>query len=121
MSKKILVCDDEANILQVLGRVVREEGYDLIIAEDGEQGLQLARSEMPDLMFLDVMMPKMTGFEVCQELKADPATAGIYIILLTAMGQKRDMQEGSQCGANDYCTKPFSPRKLRVRLHDLLD
>jgi two-component system, OmpR family, alkaline phosphatase synthesis response regulator PhoP len=121
MLKKILVCDDDPNILQVIGRVVREEGYDLITAEDGEQGLQLARAELPDVMFLDVMMPKMAGFEVCRELKSDPATAGIHIIFLTAMGQKRDLHEGSQSGANDYMTKPFSPRKLRIRLHELLD
>ena len=121
MLKKILVCDDELYILQAIGRVVREEGYGLITAEDGEQGLQLARAEMPDLVLLDVMMPKMSGFEVCRELKSDPSTARIHIILLTAMGQKRDIQEGSQCGANDYMTKPFSPRKLRIRLHELLD
>jgi two-component system phosphate regulon response regulator PhoB len=75
---------------------------------------------MPDLILLDVMIPKKSGFEVCRELKSDSVTRGIYIILLTAMGQERDEQEGFQCGAEDYMTKPFSPRGLRKRLHELL-
>lgn len=121
MTKKILVCDDDLYILQAVGRVVREEGYNLITAEDGDAALRLARKEMPDLVLLDVMMPKMNGMEVCHELKSDPTTARIHVILLTAMGQERDMQEGIKCGANEYMTKPFSSRKLRKKLHDLLD
>ena len=121
MPKKVLVCDDDLYILQAVGRVVREEGYDVITAEDGETALQLARAELPDLVLLDIMMPKMNGLEVCRALKSDPATARIHIILLTAMGQERDMQEGIQCGADEYMTKPFSSRKLRKKLHDLLD
>lgn len=120
MPKKVLVSDDDLYILQAVGRVVREEGYEVITAEDGAAALQLARAEMPDLLLLDIMMPKMNGLEVCQELKSNPATAGIHIILLTAMGQERDMQEGMKCGANEYMTKPFSTRKLRKKLHDLL-
>ncbi|OFV99548.1 MAG: two-component system response regulator [Acidobacteria bacterium RIFCSPLOWO2_12_FULL_54_10] len=121
MPKKVLVCDDELYILQAVGRVVSEEGYPVITAEDGETALQLARAELPDLVLLDIMMPKMNGLEVCRALKSDPATARIHIILLTAMGQERDMQEGIQCGADEYMTKPFSSRKLRKKLHDLLD
>ena len=121
MPKKVLVCDDELYILQAVGRVVSEEGYPVITAEDGETALQLARAELPDLVLLYIMMPKMNGLEVCRALKSDPATARIHIILLTAMGQERDMQEGIQCGADEYMTKPFSSRKLRKKLHDLLD
>lgn len=121
MSKKVLVCDDELYILESVSYVVREEGYDVIAAEDGEEGLRLAQSEKPDLALLDVMMPKRNGFEVCRDLKADPLTRSIYIILLTAMGQERDIDEGYQSGADEYMTKPFSPRNLRKKLHDLLD
>lgn len=120
MAKKVLVCDDDLYILQAVGRVVREEGYSVITAVDGEAALRLAKAEMPDLVLLDVMMPKMNGMEVCQELKSDPATARIHVLLLTAMGQERDMREGIECGANEYMTKPFSSRKLRKKLHDLL-
>jgi DNA-binding response OmpR family regulator len=121
MLKKVLVCDDEPYILEAVGQVVREEGYALLTAEDGEQALAVARAAKPQLLLLDVLMPKKTGFEVCRELKADPTTQSIYIILLTAMGQERDMHTGFECGAQEYITKPFSPRKLRQRLHELLD
>jgi len=121
MPKKVLICDDELYILESVSYVVREEGYIAITAEDGEEALRLAQSEAPDLLLLDIMMPGKSGFEVCRELKSDPATRGSYIILLTAMGQERDMEEGHQSGADEYLTKPFSPRNLRKRLHELLD
>jgi two-component system, OmpR family, alkaline phosphatase synthesis response regulator PhoP len=121
MPKKVLVCDDEPYILESVSYVVREEGYNVITAEDGGEALRLAKAELPDLILLDIMMPTKNGFEVCRELKSDPATRGTYIVLLTAMGQERDEQEGFQCGADEYMTKPFSPRNLRKRLHELLD
>ena len=121
MPKKVLVCDDEPHILESVSYVAREEGYDVITAEDGEEALHLAKTELPDLIFLDIMMPKKTGFEVCMELKADPATRGIYIIFLTAKIQESDEHEAVQCGAEEYVTKPYSPRNLRKRLHELLD
>jgi DNA-binding response OmpR family regulator len=120
MTKKVLVCDDKPYVLESVSFLVREEGYDVLTTDNGEDALHLARTQMPDLILLDVMIPKKSGFEVCRELKSDPATRGIYIILLTAMGQERDEQEGFQCGAEDYMTKPFSPRGLRKRLHELL-
>ena len=120
-AKKVLVCDDELYILESVTYVVRQEGYTVLSASDGEEALRLARAELPALMLLDIMMPKRNGFEVCAELKSDPATRGIYVILLTAMGQERDMDEGYQSGADEYMTKPFSPRSLRKRLHELLD
>ena len=121
MPKKVLSCDDEPYILEAVSHVVQQEGYAALTARDGEEALNLARSEMPDLMLLDIMMPKKQGFEVCRELKSDAATRGIYIIMLTAMGQERDMERGYECGADEYMTKPFSPRALRKRLHELLD
>ena len=119
--KKVLICDDEPYILESVSFIVREEGYQVITANDGEQGLQLLRSEKPDLVLLDVMMPGKTGFDVCREVKADHNMCGTYVILLTAMGQDRDMEDGYQSGADEYMTKPFSPRSLRRRLHELLD
>jgi DNA-binding response OmpR family regulator len=121
MPKKVLVCDDEPHILESVGYVVREAGFDLITAEDGEAGLRLAREQLPDLVLLDIAMPEKTGFQVCRELKSDPKTCGMYIILLTAMGRESDKEEGFENGANDYMTKPYSPRDLRRKLHDLLD
>jgi len=121
MPKKVLVCDDEPYILESVGHVVRAEGYGVLRAEDGDDALRLARAELPNLMILDISMPKKDGHAVCRELKSDPATRGIYIIVLTAKGQERDMQESYQCGADEYMTKPFSPRSLRKRLHELLD
>jgi two-component system, OmpR family, alkaline phosphatase synthesis response regulator PhoP len=121
MPKRVLVCDDEPYILEAVSYVVREEGYSVLTAEDGDDALRLARAELPNLMILDISMPKKDGNAVCQELKSDSATQGIYIIVLTAKGQERDMQESYKCGADEYMTKPFSPRSLRKKLHELLD
>ena len=120
-AKRVLVCDDELYILESVAHVVRQEGYTVLTASDGEEALRLARAELPALMLLDIVMPKRNGFEVCEELKSDPATRGIYVILLTAMGQERYMDEGYHSGADEYMTKPFSPRNVRKRLHELLD
>ena len=119
--KKVLICDDEPYILESVSFIVREEGYQVLTAGDGEQALQVLSSERPDLVLLDIMMPGKSGFEVCRELKADESMRGTYVILLTAMGQDRDMEDGYQSGADEYMTKPFSPRSLRRRLHELLD
>lgn len=119
--KKVLVCDDELYILESVTYVVREEGFAVFAAEDGDEAIDKARAERPDLMLLDILMPSKSGFEVCRALKADPATKGIYIILLTSLGQDRDVEEAYQSGADEYMTKPFSPRSLRRRLHELLD
>ena len=121
MPKKVLICDDKPYILEAVGHVVREEGYGVLTAEDGENALRLARAELPDLLILDISMPKKDGNAVCWELKSDPATRGLYIIVLTAKAQERDRQESTQCGADEFMTKPFSPRRLRKRLHELLD
>jgi DNA-binding response OmpR family regulator len=121
MPKKVLVCDDELYILESVSYVVREEGYAVVTAEDGEEGLRLARSERPDLVLLDIMMPRKNGLEVCRELKSDAQTKDTYVILLTAMGQERNVEEGRLSGADEYMTKPFSPRNLRKKLHELLD
>ena len=119
--KKVLICDDEPYILESVSFIVREEGYQVLTAGDGEQALQLLSSERPDLVLLDIMMPGKSGFDVCRELRGDKSMRGTYVILLTAMGQDRDMEDGYQSGADEYMTKPFNPRSLRRRLHELLD
>lgn len=121
MSKKVLICDDEPFILESVKHVVKREGFDTITAEDGLKGLDLAKREIPDLMILDVMMPGKTGYEVCKILKSDSGTKDIFVIILTARGQELDEKLGLEAGADEYMTKPFSPRKLRQRLHEILD
>ena len=121
MPRTVLVCDDERHILESVTYVVRQEGYQVLTAEDGEQALRRARSERPDLVVLDIQLPDKSGLEVCRELKSDPETRGIYVILLTALGRERDEEAGLQSGADEFLTKPFSPRELRRRLHELLD
>ncbi|MBI4619448.1 MAG: response regulator [Desulfobacterales bacterium] len=120
MAKKVLICDDDACIIESLSYVVKKEGYEVITAEDGEDALKKAKKTRPDLIFLDVMMPYKTGFEVCEELRKDSATEGVYIIMLTAKGEESDEARGKEVGVNEYITKPFSPRKLRARLREIL-
>jgi DNA-binding response OmpR family regulator len=121
MPKTVLICDDEAYILESVSYVVKKEGFNVLKAGDGDEALTLARRHMPDLMFLDVEMPRKTGYEVSAALKADPGTKNIYIIMLTARGQLADEKRGYEAQANEYITKPFSPRKLAKRLHEILD
>jgi two-component system alkaline phosphatase synthesis response regulator PhoP len=96
------------------------EGYQVLTALDGEQALEKARAERPDLIVLDIMMPKLDGYETCKMLKADPETRSIPIILLSAKGRNIDQKIGFEVGADDYITKPFSPRKLVERINSIL-
>lgn len=121
MPKKVMVCDDDLYVIETVSFVARQEGFEVLSAEDGMEGLRLAREQSPDLLFLDVMMGASDGLAVCQELKSDPATRHIYVILLTAMGQSSDIEKGYKAGADEYMTKPYAPRTLRKRLHELLD
>jgi two-component system alkaline phosphatase synthesis response regulator PhoP/two-component system response regulator VicR len=121
MPKKILVADDEPYILMALTDAVEMEGYDCVTAVNGKEALQKAREERPDLIMLDIMMPYMDGFEVCRELKADPATRDIPVIMLTAKSQQVDIQKGKEAGADDYITKPFRPSTLRKKFNEVLD
>ena len=118
--KKILICDDEPHILESVAYVARKEGYVVLTAENGEEALRLARAERPGLMLLDLNMPLKSGYQVCEEIKSDPDTRGIYVIMLTAKGQESDRAKGVAAGADEYITKPFSPRKLRQRLTEIL-
>jgi two-component system alkaline phosphatase synthesis response regulator PhoP len=117
---RILVVDDEIYIVHILDFSLGMEGYEVITALDGEQALEKARSEKPDLIVLDIMMPKLDGYETCKVLKADPDTKDIPVILLSAKGRNVDQKIGFEVGADDYITKPFSPRKLVERINAIL-
>ena len=118
---KILVVDDEIYIVHILDFSLGMEGYEVVTALDGEQALQKVKTEQPDLIVLDIMMPKLDGYETCKQLKSDPATKHIPVILLSAKGRNVDQRLGFDVGADDYITRPFSPRKLVERVNALLD
>ena len=120
MNQKILVADDEPNIVISLEYLLKREGYTVLIARDGQEALETIASEHPDLVLLDVMMPKKTGFEVCQEVRASDALASIKILMLTAKGRDTDVVKGLALGADAYITKPFSTRELAQKVAELL-
>jgi two-component system alkaline phosphatase synthesis response regulator PhoP len=117
---KILVVDDEVNITQILEFSIGAEGYEVLSASNGEEAIDKARREQPDLIILDIMMPKIDGYEACRILKANPLTKSIPVVLLTAKGRDIDKRLGYEVGATDYIVKPFSPNKLIERIHELL-
>ena len=118
--KKLLVADDEPNIVISLEYLMKREGYDVLVATDGNQALEAIQREQPALVLLDVMMPGKTGFEVCQAVRADPALDGVRILMLTAKGRETDVSKGLALGANAYMTKPFSTRELVQKVAELL-
>lgn len=119
--KKVLVADDEPNIVISLEYLMQREGYAVQVARDGEEALEAVRRERPDLVLLDVMMPRKTGFEVCQAIRADEALQGTRILLLTARGRDTDIAKGMALGADAYMTKPFSTRELVQKVAELLE
>lgn len=116
----ILIVEDEADIRELLAFNLQREEFATLEAEDGRQGLELARTRMPDLILLDVMLPGMDGFAVCRELERSPDTAGIPVIMLTARGEEVDRIVGLELGADDYVVKPFSVRELILRIRAIL-
>jgi DNA-binding response OmpR family regulator len=120
MSPKILVADDEPNIVISLEYLLKREGYVVVIARDGDEALAVIRREQPDLVLLDVMMPKKTGFEVCQAVRADDALQSTKILMLTAKGRDTDVAKGTALGADAYMTKPFSTRELVQKVAQML-
>jgi DNA-binding response OmpR family regulator len=113
---RILVADDEPHLLRLVKFRLEREGYEVLTAADGEEALEAARTERPDLCILDVMMPKRNGFDVLREIRADARCAGMKVLMLTARAQDRDVDAGFGLGADDYITKPFSPQDLRLRV-----
>jgi two-component system, OmpR family, alkaline phosphatase synthesis response regulator PhoP len=118
--EKILTVEDEEEIQELVGYNLLKQGYRVVRAASGEEGLRLVRSEMPDLILLDLMLPGIDGLEVCRTLKRDPDTQSIPIMMLTAKGEEADIVTGLELGAEDYITKPFSPRVLVARIRALL-
>jgi len=121
MSKKILVVDDEIHIVQIVKfNLEKRGGYTIVTAKDGEEGYEKALSESPDMILSDVMMPKMSGFEFCKKIKKTEETKNIPFLLLTAKGQENDVESGKESGADDYITKPFSPKALLKKVAEIL-
>ena len=123
MSLKILIVDDESHIRSLIEQSLEEledNGVDFFTAENGEQALEIIKTENPQLVFLDVMMPKMNGMEVCRRVKKELGMEDVYIVLLTAKGQELDRIKGQEVGADVYITKPFSPEALLKKAREVL-
>ncbi|MDP3521368.1 MAG: response regulator [Hydrogenophaga sp.] len=117
---KILVADDEPNIVISLEYLLKREGYQVVVARDGQEALDAITREHPDLVLLDVMMPHKTGFEVCQAVRATAGVEATPILMLTARGRETDVAKGLALGANAYMTKPFSTRELVLKVAEML-
>lgn len=120
MAECILVIEDESDVLELVVYNLKKAGYQTLSARDGALGLQKTRDELPSLVVLDLMLPGMEGTAVCRQLKADPKTASIPVIMLSAKAEEIDRIVGLELGADDYVTKPFSPRELILRIKNLL-
>lgn len=120
MAKKILVADDEPAVLRSLEFILKKEGYQVFTATNGQEAYDLASGNLPDLVLLDIQMPRMDGNQVCRKLRDDPPSSGLYIIMITAKGQESDRLNSLESGANEYITKPFSPRKVIQRIKEIL-
>lgn len=119
--KKILIADDEPGVIMLVSATLGDDTrYRILTAKDGDEALRIARREKPDLLFLDIMMPKRDGYAVCQTLKNDAATSAIKVIMLTARVQGSDQKKARDAGADDYMTKPFSPTALLRKVEDVL-
>ena len=120
MSRKILIADDEPNIVISLEYLMKREGYTVLVARDGQEALDTIARERPDLVLLDVMMPKKSGFEVCQAVRASEEMQATKILMLTAKGRDTDLAKGLALGADAYMTKPFSTRELVQKVAEML-
>lgn len=118
--KKVLIVDDEASLRLLISATLEDNDFEISEAEDGISGLEMARKYLPDLIILDMMMPGITGLEVCQKLKSDPVTSGIKILLLTAKGQQRDRDAAWEAGVDFFLAKPFSPSKLLIMVNEIV-
>lgn len=120
MSHRILIADDEPNMIVSLEFLMQREGYAVSVARDGVQALDMIRSERPDLVLLDGMMPGLSGFEVCEAVRADPALSATRILMLSAKGRETDIARGMGAGADAYVVKPFSTRDLAQKIREML-
>jgi len=123
MGKKLLIVDDEAHIRMLIEQTLEEledEGVEFLTAENGEQALEIIQAESPELVFLDVMMQKMNGMEVCRRVKKELLLDNVFIVLLTAKGQELDRLKGQEVGADVYMTKPFDPEVILAKAREVL-
>ena len=120
MSKKVMIVDDEPNIVLSVEFLMKRAGHEVVTAGDGEEALRVLAETKPDLMILDVMMPNKNGFEVCADVRANPETADLPILMLSAKGREAEREKGLSLGANAYITKPFSTHELVARVDELL-
>jgi DNA-binding response OmpR family regulator len=120
MAKKVLIADDEPNIVTSLEFLMAKSGYEVMVARNGEEALALVESFKPDLVLLDVMMPRHSGYDVCQKMRERPEWGHIKIVMLSAKGREAEVSKGLSIGADAYVTKPFSNRELIARIGELL-
>ncbi len=120
MTSRILIVDDEPNIVISLEYLMKREGWQTVVAVDGEAALAAMREAAPDLVVLDIMLPKMNGFDVCQRIREEPGWRGVKILMLTAKGRDTEVARGLRLGADAYVTKPFSTKDLMARIRELL-
>lgn len=117
---KILVAEDERDIRDLIGFTLRFAGHEVVTATNGEEAVQAALLEIPDLILMDVRMPRMTGYEACQKMKAEPSIQHIPVVFLSAKGQESEIRSGLEAGADEYLLKPFAPDELVQRVRELL-
>jgi len=119
--KKILIADDNENIREALTYLLEDEGYKLWLAKDGADTLRKVNEIHPDILFLDIMMPEINGYEVCRTIKNNPILKKTYVIMLTAKGQVAEQERGKAVGADEYIVKPFSPMEILTRIKTILE
>jgi CheY-like chemotaxis protein len=118
--KKILIAEDERDIRDLIAFTLRFAGYEVLTANNGEEAVAMTQKELPDLVLTDVRMPKMTGYEACKQIKADPLTQHIPVVFLSAKGQEAEVQSGLAAGADEYLLKPFAPDQLTRKVAEIL-
>jgi CheY-like chemotaxis protein len=119
-SKKRILLVDDSNTVLMMHRMMLQEDYELIIARNGREGIEKTATSKPDLIFMDVVMPEMNGFEACKHLKSKPETRDIPVVMVTTRGEAVNVEAGYAAGCNDYVTKPFDPTELMTKLKNLL-
>lgn len=120
MARRILVVEDEPNIVDSLSFLMKKAGFDVLVARDGDAAIRMMESKPADLLLLDVMLPRRDGFDVCRQIRANPAWSEVKIVMLTARGRDLDRRKGLKLGADAYITKPFSTRQILAQVDDLL-
>jgi len=119
-SSRVLIADDIQQNRELLEAYLADEGYEILMASDGQQTMQLVDQQQPDLILLDIMMPRMSGYEVCSQIKSDPARRGILVLMVTALNEAGDIEKAVNAGCDDFLTKPVNRLELRTRVRSLL-